>query len=186
MPGRRGQGWSFVGGTCAPSGWGGRSTSCPASATRCRTRSSDRDLAQTAETFAAHAHAGSLLIVDVLNARCYLDGDGFRERIEGTVDTPEFKATSVSTHSLDRGARLLQRTRVWRIPGCPDIEDYAEYRLLYPEELTSAARSRRIRDQGDVRQSRVQSLRSYGYDYRRTRCRRVTRPQALRLRPQRR
>ena len=97
---------------------------------------SDRDLAQTAETFAAHAHAGSLLIVDVLNARCYLDGDGFRERIEGTVDTPEFKATSVSTHSLDRGARLLKRTRVWRIPGCPDIEDYAEYRLLYPEELT--------------------------------------------------
>lgn len=94
-----------------------------------------RDLALTAETFAAHSHVGTLLIVDVLNARCYLDGDGFRERIEGAVDTPEFKATSVSTHSLDRDARVLKRTRVWRIPGGPDVEDYAEFRLLYPVEL---------------------------------------------------
>jgi SAM-dependent methyltransferase len=93
------------------------------------------DLGRAAETFAAHAHAGTLLIVDVLNARCYLEGDGFQERIEGTVDTPDFKATSVSLHSLDRGARLLKRTRVWHIPGRPDVEDYAEYRLLYPEEL---------------------------------------------------
>ena len=41
----------------------------------------------------------------------------------------------MSKHSLDRSARLLKRTRVWRIPGRPDVEDYAEYRLLYPEEL---------------------------------------------------
>lgn len=95
----------------------------------------DADLGRTAETFEAHAHAGSLLIVDVLNARCYLDGDGFQERIEGAVDTPDFKATSVSTHSLDRDAGLLRRTRVWRIHGQPDVEDYAEYRLLYPDEL---------------------------------------------------
>lgn len=95
----------------------------------------DADLGRTVETFAAHARAGSLLIVDVLNARCYLEGDGFRERIEGAVDTLEFKATSESTHSLDRDARLLRRTRVWRIPGRSDIEDYAEYRLLYSDEL---------------------------------------------------
>src|SRR5262245_9594441 len=95
----------------------------------------DGDLARTAESFAAHAHSGSLLMVDVLNARCYLAGDGFRERIDGSVDTPEFKATSVSMHSLDRSARLLRRTRVWSIPGRKEVEDYAEYRLLYPEEL---------------------------------------------------
>ena len=93
------------------------------------------DLARAAETFAAHAHASTLLIVDVLNARCYLEGDGFRERIDGAVDTPDFKATSVSIHSLDRGARLLKRTRVWHIPGRPDLEDYAEYRLLCADEL---------------------------------------------------
>jgi hypothetical protein len=95
----------------------------------------DADLRQTAGTFAAHAHRGTLLIVDVLNARCYLDGDGFRERVEGVVDTPEFRATSVSVHSLDRAARRLRRTRVWHIPGQADVEDYAEYRLVYPEEL---------------------------------------------------
>ena len=95
----------------------------------------DNDLAQTVETFAAHAHGGTLLIVDTLNAGCYLEGDGFRERIEGMVDTPTFKATSVSLHSLDRATRLLSRTRRWHIPGRPDVEDFAEYRLLYPDEL---------------------------------------------------
>ena len=95
----------------------------------------DADLRATAETFAVHAHPGSLLMVDVLNARTYLEGDGFRERIEGAVDTPEFSATSVSTHSLDRSARLLRRTRVWSIPGRESVEDDAEYRLLYPAEM---------------------------------------------------
>jgi SAM-dependent methyltransferase len=95
----------------------------------------DADLRSAAETFAAHAHPGTLLMVDVLNARSYLEGDGFRERIEGAVDTPEFSATSVSTHSLDRSARLLRRTRVWSIPGRESVEDYAEYRLLHAAEL---------------------------------------------------
>jgi len=95
----------------------------------------DGDLARTTESLAAHAHPGSLLMVDVLNARCYLEGDGFRERIDGSVDTPEFRATFVSMHSLDRSGRLLRRTRVWSIPGREEVEDYAEYRLLYPEEL---------------------------------------------------
>ena len=95
----------------------------------------DTDLAATAETYAAHARPGALLVVDALNARAYLDGDGFRERIEGRVQTPELTATSVSVHTLDRAGRRLTRTRVWRIPGRPDVEDYAEYRLLEPGEL---------------------------------------------------
>ena len=93
------------------------------------------DLVRTVEGFAAHVQAGALLIADVLNARCYLQGDGFQRRIEGTVDTPEFKATSVSMHSLDQSSRVLTRRRVWHIPGWPQVEDYAEYRLLYPEEM---------------------------------------------------
>jgi SAM-dependent methyltransferase len=95
----------------------------------------DDDVARTMDTYAAHAHDGTLLIVDALNARSYLDGDGFRERIDGRVDVPELRATSVAMHVLDRRARVLKRTRVWRIPGRPDVEDYAEYRLLYPDEL---------------------------------------------------
>lgn len=95
----------------------------------------DADLADTARTFAAHAHPGTLLMVDVLNARSYLAGEGFQERLEGHVDTPEFKATAVSTHTLDRASRMLRRTRVWHIAGGRDVEDYAEYRLLFPDEL---------------------------------------------------
>ena len=95
----------------------------------------DDDLAATVTTFAAHAAPGALLVLDALNARAYLDGDGFRERVEGGVDTPEFRATSVSLHTLDREARVLRRFRTWHIPGEPDVEDYAEYRLLLPEEM---------------------------------------------------
>jgi SAM-dependent methyltransferase len=95
----------------------------------------DADLARTVTTYAAHAHAGTLLVVDALNARAYLDGGGFRERIERRVETPELTATAVAVHTLDRAARRLTRTRVWRIAGREDVEDYAEYRLLDPDEL---------------------------------------------------
>lgn len=95
----------------------------------------DHDLADTVSTFAAHAHGGTLLVVDPLNARTYLESGGFEERIEGQVAMPEFKATSVSLHELDREARVLKRTRTWHIMGRLDVEDYAEYRLLFPEEV---------------------------------------------------
>jgi SAM-dependent methyltransferase len=95
----------------------------------------DEDLARGVATFAVHARPGSLLILDLLNARCYLDGDGFRERIEGRVETPEFTAESVAVHSLDRVTRRLKRTRTWRISGQPDVVDTAEYRLIYPDEI---------------------------------------------------
>jgi SAM-dependent methyltransferase len=95
----------------------------------------DAELAATAETYAAHTRPGGLLVVDALNARAYLDGGGFQERMEGRLEAPGFSATSVSTHALDRAARRLTRTRVWHIAGRPDVVDHAEYRLLDPEEL---------------------------------------------------
>ncbi|HEV8532151.1 MAG TPA: class I SAM-dependent methyltransferase [Methylomirabilota bacterium] len=95
----------------------------------------DEELAQGVATFDAHARPGSLLVLDLLNARCYLDGDGFRERIEGRIETPDFTADSVAVHRLDRLTRRLKRTRTWRTPRQPDVVDVAEYRLLYPEEI---------------------------------------------------
>ena len=94
----------------------------------------DADLATAAATFAAHCRPGGLLIADALNARSYLDG-GFAPRIEARVDTPEFSAASVSHLALDRATRRLTRRRWWQIPGRPDVEDFAEYRLLQPEEF---------------------------------------------------
>jgi SAM-dependent methyltransferase len=96
---------------------------------------SDDALTETMRTFAAHAHAGTLLIVDPLNAHAYLEGRGFEPRIEGQVDAPGFKATSVSVHELDRQARVLKRVRTWHIAGQADVEDRAEYRLLLPDEM---------------------------------------------------
>ena len=96
---------------------------------------SDDALMATVRTFVSHAHAGALLLVDPLNARTYLEGRGFERRIEGRVDTPEFQATSVSLHEIDREARVLRRVRTWCIAGQADVEDYAEYRLLFPEEI---------------------------------------------------
>src|SRR6266849_4331800 len=49
----------------------------------------DADLEKGIATFEAHARPRSLLILDLLNARSYLDGDGLRERIEGRIETPE-------------------------------------------------------------------------------------------------
>jgi SAM-dependent methyltransferase len=95
----------------------------------------DEDLTATMRTFAAHAHEGAMLAFDVLNARAYLEGNGFEERVEGAVDAPAFRAASVSVHELDRAGRLLKRTRTWHIPGRADVQDYAEYRLLLPDEV---------------------------------------------------
>jgi len=97
----------------------------------------DDDLADTVTTFAAHAEGGALLVLDTLNARAYLEGDGFQERMEGCVDRPEFRARSVSLHRLDRETRVLTRSRTWHIAGEPDVEDHAEYRLLFPAELAA-------------------------------------------------
>lgn len=108
----------------------------------------DADLARVAATFAAHARPGTLLMVDALNARAYLDGQGFEARIEGAVTTPEFTATSVSTHTLDRARRILTRTRVWRIPGEPDVEDYAP---ALSRGAATPRRRRRIRGARDPR-----------------------------------
>jgi SAM-dependent methyltransferase len=96
---------------------------------------SDEALTETVRTFAAHGHAGTLLIVDPLNAHAYLEGCGFEPRIEGRVDVPGFAATSVSVHELDREARVLKRVRTWHVAGQADVEDHAEYRLLLPEEM---------------------------------------------------
>ncbi|HEX3178908.1 MAG TPA: class I SAM-dependent methyltransferase [Methylomirabilota bacterium] len=103
---------------------------------------SDHELYATFDTLAAHTHPGAMLVADALNARAYLDGDGFRERIESCVDTPEFSATSVSIHSLDRQARVLRRQRTWHRADAPDVVDVAEYRLLLPEEMERLLDSR--------------------------------------------
>jgi len=96
---------------------------------------SNEDVARVLETFAAHAHTGTLLILDILNAVSFLGGGKFKEKIEFKVSSPRFTATVVSVHSFDRRRQLLIRKRTWYIPGRPPVEDFCQYRLFFPAEL---------------------------------------------------
>src|SRR6266849_5865587 len=81
----------------------------------------DADLEKAITTFATHAHPGSLLILDLLNARCYLDGDEFRERIEGRIETPEWSSRPIPwscTASIGRRAECGARAP-GRSPASP-------------------------------------------------------------------
>lgn len=84
---------------------------------------SNEDVEKVLETFAAHAHTGTLLILDVLNAASFLDG--------AEVSLPQLSSVS----SLDRRRQMLVRHRTWNIPGeCP-VEDCCQHRSFFPNEL---------------------------------------------------
>jgi SAM-dependent methyltransferase len=70
---------------------------------------SNEDVEKVLETFAAHAHTGTLLILDVLNATSFLD--------ETEVSLPRFSAATASVNSFDRRRQMLVRHRTWNIPG---------------------------------------------------------------------
>ena len=96
---------------------------------------SNEDVAKTLDTFAAHAHTGTLLVLDINNAAGYLGGGTFQERIESKVDAPELTATTIAINSFDRRKQLLIRKRTWTIHGRPPVEDFCKYRLFFPAEL---------------------------------------------------
>src|SRR5947207_1068130 len=82
----------------------------------------DADLGRTVGTFAVHAHAGTLLIVDVLNARCYLEGDGSssrRRRCRCTRWTGRRDGSGARGPGTSPASRTSRTTRNsgWWIPG---------------------------------------------------------------------
>lgn len=94
----------------------------------------DRDLRATMQTFVAHAHPGTLLVLDLNNASSWLAG-GFAAESELRVDAPGFQARARVVYRLDRRRQTFTRSRVWSIPGQGLVEDRCEYRLLFPAEL---------------------------------------------------
>jgi SAM-dependent methyltransferase len=92
------------------------------------------DLDRTLAAFAAHAHEGTVLILDLNNAASYF-GKGFRPRVETVVQAPELTARAVAENSFDRRLQLLVRRRLWTFAGGETVEDYCRYRLLFPAEL---------------------------------------------------
>lgn len=108
----------------------------------------NEDVARTLETFAAHAHEGTLLILDINNAAGFLGGGTFRDQTTAAVDVGDFTATTVSRCHFDRPRQLLVRRRTWQIPGRAAVEDYCEYRLHFPGELDHLLAERGFRVAG--------------------------------------
>jgi SAM-dependent methyltransferase len=93
------------------------------------------DVQKTLETFAAHSHPGTLLILDINNAANYLGGEFFKKTLKYNVNSSEFSATGFAVNNFDRRRQLLVRNRKWKIKGQGEVEDFCEYRLFLPAEL---------------------------------------------------
>nr|VFK24130.1 MAG: Methyltransferase domain-containing protein [Candidatus Kentron sp. LPFa] len=94
------------------------------------------EIDKTLRTFAAHARAGALLILETFNGARYLSANGFREHTEFDVRLADgVKGKGLATYSFDRRQQHLIRKRVWEIPGMAPMEDYCAYRLFFLMEL---------------------------------------------------
>jgi SAM-dependent methyltransferase len=93
------------------------------------------EVAGALDTFAAHSHSGTVLILDINNAASYLGGEHFKRTSELRLSSPQFTAEAFSTYDFDRRRQLLVRRRKWKIQGCGEVEDFCEYRMFFPAEL---------------------------------------------------
>jgi len=106
---------------------------------------SPEDVDATLDTLVAHAHPGTLLIIDLDNAVGFLPGGSFQETREREIRSEGFNAIASSTYSFDRRSQLLIRRRTWRIDGQPPIEDFCRYRMFFPAELEQLLTAKRYR-----------------------------------------
>src|SRR6266568_3183630 len=94
------------------------------------------DIENVLHTFSAHAHLGTLVILDIWNAMSFVGNKVFEDVPPIQLDTATFSATGKAIYSFDRKRQLLVRHRTWKISGQPDVEDSCQYRLFFPAELT--------------------------------------------------
>jgi SAM-dependent methyltransferase len=93
------------------------------------------DVVRTLDTFVAHSHPGTLLILDINNAASYLGGEHFKPTSELRISSAGFSGRAHSSYTFDRRRQLLVRRRVWTIEGQSAVEDFCEYRMFFPAEL---------------------------------------------------
>lgn len=60
------------------------------------------DVSRVLNTFVAHSHPGTLLILDINNAASYLGGDQFKQTSELRVSSASFSAVAHATYRFDR------------------------------------------------------------------------------------
>lgn len=90
----------------------------------------DTGLDQVMATFAAHSEPGGLLVLEILNP--YRTAALPRTF---TIDTPGFSASATAEYLAHPREQLIERRRVWTVPGGEPVHDLVRFRLLYPREL---------------------------------------------------
>ncbi len=85
---------------------------------------SNQDVDATLDTFVAHAHQGSLLIMDVNNASGFLPGGVCQTNKTIEINRGGFVARAVTTYHFDRRRQHLVRKRTWEIEGQERVEGY--------------------------------------------------------------
>ncbi|MGY0231789.1 class I SAM-dependent methyltransferase [Longispora urticae] len=90
------------------------------------------DLARAFAACHAHLSPGGLFVAEMRNGAFFLGNDETLTRVhERTVN--DLHATT--RLSIDHGAQLLRRERIWRAEGEPDVVQHSAWRLLFPQEL---------------------------------------------------
>jgi SAM-dependent methyltransferase len=92
------------------------------------------DIEATLDTFATHSHKGSLLIIDIKNCIGFINKT-MEETIEQEIQAQEFKGKHITHRIFDLGKQLWIWKRTWHIPGREMVEDYLEFRMLFPREI---------------------------------------------------
>jgi hypothetical protein len=87
-----------------------------------------------------HAHAGTVLIVDLMNAAAFLPGGEAQCQRQFRVHAPGFAADVEVRHEFRRRRQIVVRHRRWTLDDGSVEDDYCEYRMLFPAELAHRLR----------------------------------------------
>jgi SAM-dependent methyltransferase len=105
------------------------------------------DVELTIDTFVAHAHSGTLLVLDLNNAMTFL-GDGWTSSAERTITRPGCSATVHVRNRLDRRNQHWIRERTWSLADGSTANNFCTDRLHFPAELEQLLADRGFRTLG--------------------------------------
>jgi SAM-dependent methyltransferase len=119
---------------------------------------SKEDVAKMLRTFVAHAHTGTLLILDALNASSFSDKEEFSMNFKSVV--------SSSMWNFDGKMKTLVRRRTWSISGQAFVEDCCQYKAFFPNEIKHLLTDNGFRvvgifDNMDLRGTNLSGLKLY-------------------------
>ena len=95
---------------------------------------SNEELDETIKTYQAHAHEGTLLLVQPLNP-CLFFGE-FQAPDTFSVPYNGSKVIGTATYKVSKIQQIVERTRTWKIEGeSNEFTDSVRFRIIFPAEL---------------------------------------------------